>query len=206
MKIKNCYPHIIFIGKQRTGKDRLILEEIYNMLVYNFNIFERFLLQENLDFYPKEDLKVYANLDLDKKVFPNFRRLNNMDDVENAYGPGYLWIHDSDDWFDSRDIWNSKKNKRMLHIVNNMAKRKLMGRFSCHRINSLDIKLRSLMNLKVLPNMVCIGHDRTIFNNWIIQYDVFNEWDKKIGNGILNDLVTNANFYNTEEEVRELII
>ena len=204
-KIKPCFPHLLFIGKQRCGKDLLILHDVFHIIKYGKSIFHPYLQKENLDFYETSS-KIFANCNLDTNVFSDFYRIKTIEDIEKASGPALLWIHDADLWFNSRNIFmtNKKDNSKLLHLVNNMGKLGLSARISCHRRNSLDVKLRQLMNLKILPKMVCRSKDRTDFTEWEIHFKVFDEWDMFLGKGRITDIHKIADYYNTEEVVEEL--
>jgi len=174
--------HTVVYGKQGCGKDMLIVH---------------WLMEHNM-----QGKKIFANADL---KIPH-TRINTMQDVENSHD-GVLYLHDMDLLFNSRDFILKKeqgKQEHILELVNNMRKRKLQLYGSCHRPKNIDVKLRTLIHYWISPKMQCIGQDKTNLWNWIIKYDVFDEFEQFMYTAVIRNLPWIATKYDTYETVKQL--
>ena len=202
LEVKPFSPHVLAVGKQRATKDIVLVADIYHLVHHKRSIFHNFFCKEQYYAYNREVGTVYANCELDKTVFPNYKRVDTVAEVESAHD-GILFVHDADQWFNSRDILFKKNNEQLLTLINNMGKRRLQGRFSAHRKKSVDVKLRSLMTLVIEPKPIVVG-DWRYLDNYVSHYKVYDSCDKKIGEGAQDRLQEYAMLYDTEEEVKSI--
>lgn len=204
--IKPSISKFLFIGQERSGKDLLILKNLYNLKKYGKSIFHDAMILKNQHLYINYD-KIYFNGWLDKRIFPNYNRLRSIADIEECHH-GFVWISDADLWFNSR---LSMKNlgvadQMIMQLITTMGKRQCTCFFSGKRPKNLDIKIRTLCNFKVECEMICIKpEDEWKLKNWIIHYTVFDEDDNYIIDGIADKLDEVCNYYNTEEIIENII-
>ncbi len=181
-KIENI-KHVIVFGKQGTGKDLLIVS---------------WLTQFN-----EQGTKIYSNSELKF----SYEEIKSVKDISDARD-GYLYLHDIDLLFNSRDFMlkkNQDKQETLLHLVNNMRKHGLTLIASCHRPKNIDVKLRTLIGFWVQPRMIQIGPDKSNLWDWIIIYDVFDEFNKFSHSARLDALPMFAVNYDTYDCVRPLV-
>lgn len=178
MKKKEPIKHTLVFGKQGCGKDLLIIGWLYHA----FN----------------EGKTIYANSEL---KFP-YEKIESVKDIEGARN-GLLYLHDVDLLFNSRE-WKTA-DKGLLELVNNMRKHRLSLFASCHRVKSIDVKVRSLINYFIQPRMVQVGENKENLWHWNIVYDVFDEFGKYTHSAKVKELPIYAGLYDTYECVRPLV-
>lgn len=199
--IKKFLPHVIGVGKQGTGKDVLLVSDIKKMITEGKSIFEHFYSMDGYYYYENRPKRVYSNMSLKMDYIP----LKTVKDVETA-SDGILYISDLDLWFNSRGFLTKKDNPELLRLVNDMRKRGLQLRGSCHRVNSIDVKLRTLIHFWFEPKMVLIGKDPSKRSSYGVSYTFYDAYRSELGNGFLDSesYKENTEFYDTDEEVKEL--
>jgi len=204
LQINKFLPHVVAVGRQGTGKDALLVWDIYNLFYFKRSIFEPYFFIHGYHNYENEPVNVYSNCHLYLPYTP----IKSVRDVEEAHD-GVLYLHDLDLWFNSRGYLSKKDNPELLRLVNDMRKRNLQLRGSCHRIDSIDVKLRTLIHYWVVPDLVFIDKEKDLldFDNYNIMYKVYDSDRVFLSNGFLDffDFKRSVMFYNTNEEVRELV-
>lgn len=173
--------HIIIFGKQGKGKD----------------LFAVSYLADHIN-----KRKVYSNSPL---KFPYYG-VHSIRDIELARD-GYLYLHDMDLIFNSRDFIlkrNQDKQEGLLEIVNNMRKHGLSLIGTCHRQKSIDVKVRSLINYWIQTDLVLIGDDDTNMYDYVIKFDVWDEYGNFIYSGTVSNLPKYAVMYDTDDCVKPL--
>lgn len=91
--IKCCYPHVIWINKQRSFKDISIVRECYELFHNKKSLFDLMFEKENSWWYDRNPVKVFANCWLDEDFFPEFERIESKDQIDSCHD-GILYLHD----------------------------------------------------------------------------------------------------------------
>lgn len=192
--IKPDISHKICVGKQGSCKDLLIVSWVF-------------------DEYRRRGCKVYSVGEL---FGIDYVRVRCFDDLLNARGDpdnvGIVYWHDMDLEFDSRSsMRNTSKQTKLLFIVNQLRKRNLVLYGSIHRINSIDVKVRSLIRYWVVPEKLYLGDlfggGKSNMYNYMARYTIFDEYGLEVGKGFLSgaDMVRYCVCYNTYEEIGSIL-
>jgi len=198
---KPCYPHVLFTGKQRTCKDIIIVKDIFSHVRDGVSLFDIWFQIEHLDLYERKIRNVFSNCWLDDSYFPsdvNFEVVSDVGMIDDLRD-GILYLTDVEMLFNSRGRFSDKDMVALLEIVNNAGKHRVQIRGSCHRDMSVDVKLRSLINLWVSP--IPYHGDNTL-NSYTVACEIYDSDLKKIGFDVVDGLHRVAPLYNTNEESR----
>jgi hypothetical protein len=175
--------HVVILGKQGTGKDLLANKFVWDE--YN------------------KGKTIYANQEL---YNINYKKIESVNDIDNAFN-GILYLHDIDLIFNSRDFMLGNKNTEagLLEIVNNLRKQKLELIATCHRPKSIDVKVRTLINYWIIPELILEGKDENNFYDYIIKYKIYDEYQDYIGMHFIGNLPFYCKNYDTNARVKQLI-
>lgn len=196
---KPCYPHVLMVGKQRSCKDIVLVKDIFTHVRDKRSIFDLWFEKEFLDLYERNVNRVFANCWLDDSYFPGDVSFEFVDSIEQIDGlrDGILYLHDLEMIFNSRGKFSDKDMLALLEIVNNAGKHRVMIRGSCHRNMSVDVKLRSLINLWCEPVPY---HTDNSLNSYTVALNIFDCDLVRVGFDVVDGLHRFASLYDTNEE------
>lgn len=199
VECKSCYPHVLFFNKQRTFKDFVLVKDIFDHVRKKESIFDNWFKMEYCEYYERDIRNVYANCWLDSSYFPSGVKFEVVDSVEQVDGlrDGILYLHDIEMIFNSRGKLSDKDMIQLLKIVNNAGKHRVQIRGSCHRDMSVDVKLRSLINLWVKPVPY---HSSRWLSSYTISLNIYGSDGEKIGFDCVDGLHRYASLFDTEAE------
>lgn len=205
----NIFPDVFKImvtGKERSGKDIFILKNIYDYINTGKFTIHPYLIIENLDNYQEHYRTIYYNGKLNNNYFKQYIELKEEKQFDKIYCSN-IWISDADTWFNSRLTFKGgDKEQQIMQKIANMGKNFNFCWYSIKRPKNIDVKIRTLCNLKVDVKKLCINRkERDKIRSWIIYYKIYDENDKKIGENFINNLYEFCWLFDTKEIIRELI-
>lgn len=196
--------HTFFINFQGSGKDILINADIFHMYFYKKSIFDDvYKLMLNRPNYVSRIDNIYANCDLNKEVFgDDFTRIDTVSDIKDCED-GVIYFNDCERWFNSRGFSLVRADAELLDLVNNTRKAGCMMRASAHRFMSIDVKLRDLIPVWIMPDMYCVGDSKKL-KDYVIVYKVIRSNGKLLCMNKLKDLPKYCGLYDTLEKTLPL--
>lgn len=205
VRIRPCYPHVIWVNKQRSFKDITIVKDIYDQMYGDGTSFHNFFLKENSSWYERRPKRVFANCWLDESYF-DCEYVSSKEQIDSCHD-GILYLHDLELLFDSRASLKRSAMDELIDLVNNAGKNHLQIRASGHRRMSIDVKLRSLVTLWVETFPSYDGKEEGVdmlLENFVVFTKVYNCDLEPIGNVVFKDLNGVCGLYDTDEKVKLL--
>jgi hypothetical protein len=178
------------------------MKDIYDHCKEGVSLFEPYFFKESLFNYQRIIKHVFSNVWLDERYFPSFEKIESIEQVDSLRD-GILYLSDIERLFNSRGSLTDKQMNELIDIVDNAGKHQIQVRGSSHRSMSVDVKIRTIVNLWVEPEPYPVG-DYGKLENYVVCLRVYDGEMHKLGRFAVDELNRYANLYNTNEESRRL--
>lgn len=161
--LKSCNPdmdmdefifNILVVNNVGSGKDLLLNADISYHYVNDECLFHDILFYVlRRPNYMRRVNNVYASCKLNRDVYgDDYYLLSSIKDVRDAID-GLVYVNDGEKWFNSRGFSFTKPTPELIDIVNNKRKDGILLKMSAHRFMSIDVKIRELFQLIIVPDI-----------------------------------------------------